>query len=339
MKKITKDKNIGPSSLLILNEAEKRGIEVEMIVKEKGLFKLHYGDKTIFCNRSLTEYTSVIAAEVCLDKRLTSLILKKAGINVPNQTLAKDLEDNRKFFNKYKKVVTKPLSESLGRGVSVDIRTFAEMEKTIKKLKISGDESVLIEEFVEGEDLRILVINYKFIAAIHRSLPTITGNGKSSVLKLIADLNTKKPSNNQIPINYETERCIKLSGYKKNDILPLSVTIPIRKNTNEHTGGIPVDVTDQVNFKLQKIAEKVAKTIGIPVVGIDFLVPKINGKKYSVIEANGRPGLDGHEPQPVAEKFIDFLFPETISISPFSQPPVTVFVPHTLISPKNIQAN
>jgi len=30
-----------------------------------------------------------------------------------------------------------------------------------------------------------------------------------------------------------------------------------------------------------------------------------------IIEANERPGLANHEPQPVAERFIDFLFPQT----------------------------
>ena len=30
---------------------------------------------------------------------------------------------------------------------------------------------------------------------------------------------------------------------------------------------------------------------------------------YAFIEANERPGLANHEPQPTAERFIDLLFP------------------------------
>ena len=30
-----------------------------------------------------------------------------------------------------------------------------------------------------------------------------------------------------------------------------------------------------------------------------------------IIEANERPGLANHEPQPTAERFIDLLFPST----------------------------
>jgi hypothetical protein len=31
--------------------------------------------------------------------------------------------------------------------------------------------------------------------------------------------------------------------------------------------------------------------------------------EYNFIEANERPGLANHEPQPTAERFVDFLFP------------------------------
>jgi len=34
---------------------------------------------------------------------------------------------------------------------------------------------------------------------------------------------------------------------------------------------------------------------------------------YYMIEANERPGLANHEPQPTAERFVDLLFPETMS--------------------------
>ncbi len=39
---------------------------------------------------------------------------------------------------------------------------------------------------------------------------------------------------------------------------------------------------------------------------------------YAFIEANERPGLANHEPQPTAERFIDLLFPASASGSPRS---------------------
>lgn len=302
---------LSPTSKLILKEAKKRSISVEFIVAEKGLFKLHYGKRTVFCLTSLTELTSVVSAEICLDKYITNNVLQKVGIKVPMQMIAASKKENTEFFNKYKRVVTKPISEALGRGVSVDIRTAKEMHYTIGLLKISGDEGVLIEEFVEGEDLRIIVIDKKFVAAIHRTPPQVTGNGKTQIRKLIELKNKTLLPDNQIPFNYETRRCVELEGYKMRATLPEGITIHVRKNANEHTGGVPMDVTDRISPSLRRTAEKIATIIDIPVTGIDFLVPEVDGDDYTVIEVNSRPGLDGHEPQPVTAAFIDLLFPET----------------------------
>ena len=52
-----------------------------------------------------------------------------------------------------------------------------------------------------------------------------------------------------------------------------------------------------------------ADASGIRVTGIDLLVPDITGSEYAFIEANERPGLANHEPQPTAAAFIDYLFP------------------------------
>ena len=43
--------------------------------------------------------------------------------------------------------------------------------------------------------------------------------------------------------------------------------------------------------------------------GIDLLVPDVTGDEYVFVEANERPGLANHEPQPTAAAFVDFLFP------------------------------
>ena len=56
-----------------------------------------------------------------------------------------------------------------------------------------------------------------------------------------------------------------------------------------------------------------AIAIDIPVVGLDFLVPNVEDEQYVIIEANERPGLANHEPQPTAERFVDLLFPKTVA--------------------------
>jgi D-alanine-D-alanine ligase-like ATP-grasp enzyme len=42
---------------------------------------------------------------------------------------------------------------------------------------------------------------------------------------------------------------------------------------------------------------------------MDFIVQAPDAPGHVFIEANERPGLANHEPQPTAERFIDLLFP------------------------------
>lgn len=83
----------------------------------------------------------------------------------------------------------------------------------------------------------------------------------------------------------------------------------MRKTANLHQGGTIHDVTAIVHPELCRVAVVAADAISIPVTGIDLLVPDVTRDEYVFIEANERPGLANHQPQPTAQAFVDFLFP------------------------------
>jgi D-alanine-D-alanine ligase-like ATP-grasp enzyme len=64
---------------------------------------------------------------------------------------------------------------------------------------------------------------------------------------------------------------------------------------------------------LRHAAISAAQTLQIPVTGLDMIVPSPAEQDYVIIEANERPGLANHEPQPTAERFVDLLFPQTVA--------------------------
>ena len=102
------------------------------------------------------------------------------------------------------------------------------------------------------------------------------------------------------------------AGYELTSILPENTQLTVRKTANLHTGGTIHDVTSGLHPTLRKAAIDAARAINIPVTGLDFLVPAVDGPEYVIIEANERPGLANHEPQPTAERFMDLLFPQTM---------------------------
>jgi hypothetical protein len=95
---------------------------------------------------------------------------------------------------------------------------------------------------------------------------------------------------------------------------PPGEAVRVRETANLHTGGTLHDVTDASRRPCAR-GRAAARALKIPVVGLDLMVPDPAGEDYVFIEANERPGLANHEPQPTAERFIDFLFPQTMQVS------------------------
>ena len=261
---------LNPYAGIIVKEARRRGISVDVEDADSGLFRLSLGGRSITCHESLTDLTSAVAMTRCDNKALTRRLLARRGLSVPDQRNAGSKMENRAFLQEHGRVVVKPARGEQGAGISVDIRSEDELEAA------NGQDD--ISELIRVQSRR-------------RSNAT---GGEST-----------------IPLDAETERCVTLGGYRMHDILPEGDILNVRKTANLHTGGTIHDVTSRLHSSLCRAAEHAATVLEMPVVGLDFLVPAVDQPDYVIIEANERPGLANHEPQPTAEKFIDMLFPQT----------------------------
>ncbi len=309
--------SLNPYATIIVNEALRRGIHVEVTDEEGGFFRLIYGGRSVHCRESLSELTSGVAVSICDDKAVTRRVVARAGLRVPEQMDIKpgagnDVREIGQFLRKHGSLVVKPARGEQGRGVSVGLTTLDQVKGAVEMARPLSNR-VILEEMVNGTDLRIIVIDYKVVAAAIRQPPRVMGDGSATIRRLIEAQSRRREAATQgesrIPVDAETERCIRLEGYGLDDVLPAGTELQTRKTANLHTGGTIHDVTDELHPKLAEAAVTAARAIEIPVVGIDLIVPTPRSQRYAFIEANERPGLANHEPQPTAERFVDLLFP------------------------------
>lgn len=302
---------------IIVDEARRRGIGVEVLDAEGGYFRLSYGGRSVVCRESLSDLTTAIAMSLCDDKSATRRLMEKVGVPVPKQIKADEDDEERlkDFLADCGQVVVKPVRGEQGRGVVVGIDNLEDFKEAIKTAR-SVSPQVIAEEFSPGEDLRVLVINDEVVAAAMRQPPEIVGDGRKSVKQLIERLSRKREAATQgeskIPLDEETERIVRAGGYELDDVLEQGEHLQVRKTANLHTGGQLVDVTSDLHEDIAESAVKAARALDIPVVGVDFMIDAPDQARHVFIEANERPGLANHEPQPTAERFIDLLFPLSI---------------------------
>ena len=299
---------------ILVREARRRGISVDVLDAENGYFKLSLGGRSITCRESLSELTSAIAMSRCDDKRLTLRVLAAAGLAVPAQLDAGEPQAVADFLQQHGRVVVKPVRGEQGQGVKVDLDTLDEVNAAIEAARHFCDH-VIVEQMVAGSDLRIVVIDHQVVAAASRRPAGVVGDGQSTLRTLIEKQSRRRQmataGESRIPIDDETERCLRGQGYTLESVPPAGTAVQVRKTANLHTGGTIHDMTPVLHPVLREAAERASRVLEIPLVGFDFIVRAPDQPDYVIIEANERPGLANHEPQPTAERFIDMLFPQT----------------------------
>lgn len=302
---------------IVADEALRRGITVEVLDAEDGYLKLSHGGRSMVTRESLSELTTAIAMSRCDDKRVTRRVLERAGLRVPRGALAEDGPADVELLTELGELVVKPARGEQGQGITVGVRTEDELREAITLAHRFCDD-VLLEEVVAGEDLRVLVIGGEVVAAATRRPATVRGTGTHTIEELIQATARRREAatggESTIPLDEMTRVCVEEQGYAMDDVLDEGATLVVRRTANLHTGGTIHDVTSGLHPVLAEAARAAAAALEIPVVGLDLLVPDPTGPDHVFIEANERPGLANHEPQPTAERFVDLLFPGTRSL-------------------------
>ncbi|MCP9276314.1 N-acetylglutaminylglutamine synthetase [Mycolicibacterium arenosum] len=305
---------LNPYARIIADEAIMRGITVEVLDGKGGYLRLTHGGTSVVTRESLSELTNAVAMSRCDDKRVARKVVSEAGIRVPRGRTATFSDEDYEFLADAGSVVVKPARGEQGAGITVGVTTNDDLDRALLwAAKHCPD--VLIEERCEGEDLRLVVINGKVIAAAVRRPPEVVGTGEHTIRQLIEAQSRRRSAathgESAIPVDDVTEDTVRDAGWALDDVLPINERLVVRGTANLHTGGTIRDVTDELNPTLARVAVEAADAIGIPVTGIDLMVPSVSGEEYVFIEANERPGLANHEPRPTAQAFVDLLFPRT----------------------------
>jgi GNAT-family acetyltransferase (TIGR03103 family) len=297
-------------SRIIVDEALRRGIAVEVSDVRTRELVLTSGGRRVTTTESLSELTSATAFLRCHDKLLTRTVLARTGVPLPAGRAATFDDDDTRFLHQCGELVVKPAIGEGGTGITVGVRDVDALQGALDVARrVCPD--VVLEERCPGDDVRVLVIAGVVVAAAVRRPPTVVGDGRSTVAELGGRRAAETHGAASIPLDATTRSVVADAGWSLDAVLPAGEALAVRGTANVHTGGTIDDVTDDLHPRLAAVALRVAAAIDIPVVGVDLMVPDVGGPSGVVIEANEQPGLANHEPRPTVERFVDLLFPET----------------------------
>lgn len=324
LRELAQDVCLGPSTRAMVDAARLRGIPVKRLT-EGSLVQLGWGVKQKKILAAATSQTSAIAEDIVQDKDLTRRLLNEVGLPVPQGRPVTSADDAWAAANEIGlPVVVKPRDGNQGRGVALNLYT-REQIATAYDAAFAESDSVLVEQFAEGEDYRVLVIGRELIAASRRHPAHVIGDGEHTIQELIAEKNRdpRRAADHAAALSKIRIDAVAMAVLAEQDVTPDSIPekgrmILIRRNANLSTGGTAVDCTAEVHPTICAAAVEAAQTVGLDICGIDMIAPDItqplSPRNGVIIELNARPGLRMHlypsegEPRPVGKAVIDTMF-------------------------------
>jgi cyanophycin synthetase len=320
---------LGPSTETIIKEAEARKIPW-MWLSARAMLQLGYGAKQKRIQATLSNNTSILAVELACDKEGTKNILGNAGVPVPKGTVIEYLDELEQAIADVGgyPIVIKPLDGNHGRGITININDVEEAELAYDLAsRASKTRSVIVEQYYQGNDHRVLVINGKVVAVAERVPAHVRGNGKDTIRQLIELTNEDPRRGNghdnvltKIVVDQTSLTVLQKQGYDLDSILPFQEIAYLRATANLSTGGVAIDRTDEIHPHNIWLAQRVAKIIGLDIAGIDIVTSDISKPldetKGVIVEVNAAPGFRMHAapsyglPRNVGASVLEMLFPE-----------------------------
>jgi len=297
------------STQLLLREAVRRGIAFDILDREENFIRLKRIENIQYVRQatktSLDNYASILAME---NKVVTKQILREHGIRTPNGLEYTDRESAKASFLyfKDKPVVIKPKSTNFGLGISI-LKTNTEttiFERAID-IAFEFDSGILIEEFIEGKEFRIFVMDDKVVGILYRVPANVTGNGSRTIRELVVEKN-KDPLRGKgyrTPLEKlqlgEAELMFLTAQNKDFDTVPPeNETVFLRENSNISTGGDSIDFTDDIPESYKLIAIRAAQALNVKITGLDMIIPdytdEATNTNYAIIELNFNPAIHIH---------------------------------------------
>lgn len=327
LQKLKNKVELGPSTLSIYEAAKKRRIPVKRLDTGGSMLQLGTGKYLKLVEATITSQTSAVGVDIACDKTLTKKLLEKSGICVPVGRIATSEEQALQIAKDIgTPVVIKPCDGNQGKGVTLNLKNETEI-RTAYKLAENYSDKVIVEKHITGKHYRILVINNEVVAVSERLPAHVIGNGSSSIKELI-EMENENPLRGEdhdkpltkIKVDPVVFMALARQNMTINYIPQKEEVVFLRENANISTGGVAIDVTDDIHKDNVIMAKRIVKVIGLDIAGIDIVTEDISKSisetSGAVIEVNAAPGIRMHlypsvgKKRAVAEKIIDYLYPD-----------------------------
>lgn len=297
-------RRVGPQGMntsRFLAAAARLGIPTRRVVGN--VYQFGHGAEARWLDSSYTDQSACIASSLARNKYDAAVVLRRAGVPVPRHEAATTAAAAVSAAARLGfPVVVKPVDRDGGKGVAVELERSDQVQAAAEAaLRLS--DTVLVEQFIPGNDYRLQVHRGEVVWASHRVPGGVTGDGVQSVAALLAALNADplrgEPGSaallKRMALDDEARDLLTRQGLTPDAVPEAGRFVRLRRAANVASGGRAVGVLEQVHPDNLALAARAAEALRLDLAGVDLLIPDIARSWLeggaAVCEVNAQPQL------------------------------------------------
>jgi len=203
-----------------------------------------------------------------------------------------------------KSVVVKPMGLSRGDGVTTRISTPRQLAQA-SRWASSFSRTLMVEDFIEGDNYRLLFLEHELVAAVRREPPSVIGDGEHSIRELVRLENEARlrgePFLSMIPLTIDLECVLELErqGLRPASIPGRDVRVVLKSVINQNASKENHTVIDGFHPSIVELGKKIGSALNLSLFGMDLITRELGSplsESGGVInEINIPPGIHYHD--------------------------------------------
>lgn len=290
-----------------------------------GFAEIQRGNVSVKIRENTCPIDDPVSMALAADKSLTYRLLEEAHLPTPRHAefqynaIGKAIE----FLESTSQpCVVKPTTGTGGgRGVTTNLRTRSQLLLAAAAADVYGDD-LIIEEQIQGDNYRLLYLNGECIDSFQRRPPTVIGDGKSTVSRLVRLANEDRLRSGSeisdvlLDVNLEMRRTLAGQGLTLNSVPSLGFEVVVKNVVNENRGSDNISANHLLCPSIIESGARAAQAVGLRFAGVDIITRDPSVPLWEsggvILEVNSPPNYYFHyhkrdESFHVAEQVLQWL--------------------------------
>ena len=310
------------STRIIMEAAALLNVQVQILDERSGfLLRLHFGDRFVTLNSLTFSVNDQRSYSLSKDKVYTYILLWRAGVKVPRGDYffrpdyfqevdygsGKGLNEAISYARSLVElsgypIIVKPNHLSFGIGIT-KVTTESALLPAVRRVFSLPQKEVIaiIQEYISGEEYRLLFLDDELILAYRKEFLTITGDGVTDIRSLIETKNQSLKRENRIELDSDDlKNMLAVEALSLGSVLEHGREFVLNDgNANLSRGGRAHDITSSVHPSYINLCRRICAELGLRYAGIDLKCSDItlDASKGTVLEVNGNPVLRSYYKQ------------------------------------------